>query len=136
VCEEWWDGDEVFTDPDLPTLRRTLPLDEDLTVVIMPINYFDEPAILGNGVAFRDLLSDLDDAVAEWHPDDLSSTSELLNGSDPGFPFEIAVYRNGEPAAVAYRGPGGSLLTTWFWHVIEIRNGHPVLYIHAGITAG
>jgi hypothetical protein len=138
VCLDFWVGDEVFTDPDLPTLRRTLPLDEDLTVVIMPINSFDEPAILGNGVAFRDLLSDLDDAVAEWHPDDLwSSSSELLNGTDPDFPFEIAVYRSGEPAAVGYRGPGGSLLVTRdFWHGLEIRNGRPVLYVDGGATAG
>ena len=138
VCLEFWVGDEVFTDPDLPTLRRTLPLDEDLTVVIMPISRLSEAAIVGDGVAFRDLLSDLDDAVAEWHPDDLwSSSSELLNGTDPDFPFEIAVYRSGEPAAVGYRGPGGSLLVTWdFWHGLEIRDRRPVLYVDAGATAG
>jgi hypothetical protein len=142
VCLEEWEGDAVFTDPDLPTLRRTLPFDEDLTVVIMPIPSVYEPAIVGNGIAFRDLLSDLHTAVAEeWHFGgyfvEYPSPELRALTSDPEFPFGIgpALYPN-DPGTGGYRGPGGSLLTWYFWHVLEIRNGRPVLYVDAGLIAG
>jgi len=133
----------VVTDPDLPTLQRTLPLDADLTVVIRPISR--EPAmIVGDGIAFRDLLSDLHDAVAEWMAEFeaslfLENPSPELRAltADPEFPFGIggALY-DGDPGTGGYRGPGGSLLTWDFWLVLEIRDGLPVLYIDAGTVAG
>ncbi len=137
MCEEFWVGEDgVVIDPDLPTLSRTLPFDEDLTVVIRPLSRLDV-AIVGDGVAFGDLLSDLHDAVGEWPIDLWSSPEFRALTSDPEFPFGMETMFASDTGTLGYRGPGGSLLITWsFWHVLEIRNGRPVLYIHAGIFAG
>ena len=140
VCPEWWTNDEVFADPELPGLRRTLRFDEDLTVVIMPL-FGESPAIVGGGIAFRDLRADLTDAIDEWNVD----VDEALGWptewgditADPSSPFGIAVWPGDEDGPLGYRGPGGSYLTLdYWWHVLEIRNGRPVLYVHAGLFAG
>ena len=93
-------------------------------------------------LTYEILLSDLHNAVGQWFIDGLfvyDPPPEVRAAltSDPEFPFGIgeALYA-GDPGTGGYRGPGGSLLTWDFWHGLEIRNGHPVLYIHAGAIAG
>lgn len=133
MCPEWWVDDEVTTLPDGPFLERTLKFDRATTVVIMPI--FGENAIVGDGDAFGRLLADFNDAIDRW----IQPGIELREHSgDPAFPFGEVPYPD-EPdyGEVGYRGPGGAQLT-WFggWIALEIRDGRPVLYIHAGLIAG
>jgi hypothetical protein len=144
LCPEWWDEDNVVVDPDEPTLERRLSLDEGLMVVIKPVLQADDTAIVGDGIAYADLREILADAVATlpadsdlWSfPDDLEPLLE-----DPDYPFGPIMLDGTESGAVGFRGPGGALLSwasygSWWWHVLEIRDGEPILYIHAGIIAG
>ncbi|MDH3684422.1 MAG: hypothetical protein OEV40_31260 [Acidimicrobiia bacterium] len=139
LCPDYWVGDEVTIDPDAPLIRRQLFFDEDLTVVIMPI--FDESPLVGDGIAFRSLLADLDEAISDWAGDDEFAWPDELQDrtADPDFPFGVTSWpNNGGEGPIGYRGPGGSHLTppdTW-WTALEIRNAKPVLYIHAGLVAG
>jgi hypothetical protein len=133
LCPEWWVGDEVTGYPDEPTLNLTLDLDEELTVVIMPI--ITQRPIVGDGTVFDELLADLNSSVDTW----VRPGVELRERSDdPSFPFGD-VYWPGEPewGELGYRGPGGAHLT-WFgnWLALEMRDGRPILYIHAGLIAG
>ena len=107
ICPDWWVGDEVITDPEQPVLRRKLPFDETVTVVIMPIAA--DAAVVGDGTAFGRLLADLGPGV------------EGPDGYRP-----------------AYHAPGGGHLTdpSNGWTALEIRDGRPILYIHAGLIAG
>jgi hypothetical protein len=133
VCPEWWVDDEVTTLPDGPFLDKTLIFDGETAVVIMPI--FGEAAIVGDGLAFGRLLADVNEAVRTWAQPgiDLRDRSR-----DPGFPFgQIPWPGEAQDGELGYRGPGGAHLT-WFggWMALEIRNGNPILYIHAGLIAG
>jgi hypothetical protein len=133
LCPEWWVGDEVTVDRETPGIERTLPFDDELTVVIMPI--FGDYSIVGGGNAFEELLDDLNRATeTSLEPDvDLDTLSE-----DPAFPFgRIPWPGETENTEFGYRGPGGAHLA-WFggWLALEIRDGVPILYIHAGLIAG
>jgi hypothetical protein len=139
LCPDYWVGDEVATNEGAPLIRRQLAFDEDLTVVIMPI--FDEAPLVGDGIAFRSLLADVNEATSSWVEDgDGVWPPELgSQASDPGFPFGLTTWPNsGEQGPVGYRGPGGSHLTrplSWFM-VLEIREAKPILYVHAGLIGG
>jgi hypothetical protein len=148
-CPEWWTGDEVTTDPDVPPLVRSLPLNRDLTVVVLPI--FSTTPIVGDGQAFRELLTDVAAAIDMWiiDPDTAVSWDELVRlGADPEFPFGTPSSSDDDDAwPVGYRGPGGTHLTYTYaydaelthplgWTALEIRDGRPILYVHAGIVAG
>ena len=133
MCPEWWVDDEVTTLPDGPFLDRALEFDHVMTAVIMPI--FGEYAIVGDGDAFGRLLADFNDEIDRW----IQPGIELREHSgDPAFPFGEVPYPE-EPnyGQMGYRGPGGAHLT-WFggWMALEIRDGRPILYIHAGLIAG
>ena len=143
-CAPWWTGGEVITDPDAPTLQRSIPFDRDLTVVILPI--MSDTAIVGDGYALRVLLDDLNAAIeTSFFP--AVSWDELTDlSTDPEFPFG-GPYDRGLVGGdvLGYRGPGGVHLTpntygdqTRFpgWTSLEIRGGFPILYIHAGIIGG
>lgn len=143
-CAPWWTGGEVTTDPDAPTLQRSIPFDRDLTVAILPI--MSDTAIVGDGYALRVLLDDLNAAIeASFFPavswDEITQLSK-----DPTFPFG-GPYGHGLAGGdeFGYRGPGGVHLTPYTysdqthlpgWTALEIRGGRPILYIHAGIIAG
>lgn len=131
LCPEWWVGDEVTVDWETPSIERTLPFNDDLTVVIAPI--LEDYSIVGDGDAFRELLDDLNMASDIWlQPGaDLDAPSE-----DPAFPFGRMIPW-AEAGEFGYRGPGGAHLT-WFggWLALELRDGSPILYIHAGLVAG
>lgn len=141
LCPEWWIGDEVTVDPDQPTLQRRLAFDEALTVVIMPI--LAESPIVGNGVAFKSMLSDMQVSDTEWI--EVPPSEEYWNEfreltEDPAFPFGYMPWPdsgNEFEGPVGYRGPGGTYLT-WDhgWLALEMRDGQPVLHIHAGLIAG
>lgn len=138
LCPDYWVGDEVTSDPTQPILNRTLTFNENLTVVIMPI--FSESPIVGDGVAIRELLAELNAAVDTWIPEEADAHYwDEFNArtSDPEFPFGIAPWPGTDYWELGYRGPGGSPLT-WFgwWTALEIRDGSPILYIHAGLVAG
>ena len=133
MCPEWWVDDEVTTLPDGPFLDQTLEFDRGTAVVIMPI--FGDYAIVGDGDAFGRLLADFNEAIDTW----IRPGIELREHTgDPSFPFGEVPYP-GEPdfAELGYRGPGGAHLT-WFggWMALEVRDGQPILYIHAGLIAG
>jgi hypothetical protein len=146
LCPDIWVGDEVETDPDEERLRRRLSFDQNLTVVIMPIPQPDEVPVVGNGDAYQELLRDLDESIDMLQTEDANFglfPEELKEStSDPDFPFGPILLRGGEIGGFGYRGPGGALLSWWsghghgWWHVLEIRDGQPILYLHAGIIAG
>lgn len=133
LCPEWWAGG-VIEDPS-SLLERDLPLDDDLTVVIMPV--LSDIPLVGDGTALRDLLDDMNGSLAEHWP--IPEMEELLLlAEDPHYPFGVPRSDVGEEGwPVSYRGPGGTYLT-WFggWMALEMRNGLPILYIHAGLVAG
>ena len=144
VCPDWWTGGEVMTDPDAPTLQRSIPFDRDLTVVILPM--MSDTTIVGDGYALRVILDDFNAAIeASFFP--AVSWDELRDlSTDPEFPFG-GPYDRGLAGGddQGYRGPGGVHLTPYTssdrtglpgWAVLEIRGGRPILYIHAGIIAG
>jgi hypothetical protein len=137
-CAPWWTGGEVTSDPDAPTLQRSIPFDHALTVVILPIA--SDTPIVGDGRALEALHNDLTTAIDAWL---VGSTYDKLTqlSKDPAFPF-------GSPDGQGlehewYRGPGGVHLTPYGdqvtlpgWTALEVRNGRPILYIDAGIIAG
>jgi hypothetical protein len=131
VCPEWWTGGEVFVDGD--TIERRLELNQATTTVVLSIGA--AAPIIGNGAAFSRLRGALDDAASRHGIEDGSESSWNLvieQSSDPDFPFVVT-----DDGAIGFRGPGGVELTTWeWWYVLEISNGRPVLYAHAGIVAG
>jgi hypothetical protein len=139
LCPDHWVGNEVTVDPGAPLIQRQLVFDEDLTVVLRPI--FDDPILVGDGIAFKDLLADLNDAISQVDGDDdltwPDQPQEAMD--DPAHPFGPSMWPNtGELGPIGYRGPAGSYLTppeTW-WTVLEITQAKPVLYIHAGMIAG
>jgi hypothetical protein len=140
MCPEWWTGDEVTTDPAAPTLTRTNPLDRTVTVVILPI--LSDRAIIGDGHALEALLEDLNESIETWWSD--TPWDELIALSeDQMFPFG-GVQLDGENIyELGYRGPGGAYLTPYGdrttlpgWTALEVRDGRPILYLHAGIIAG
>ncbi len=141
LCPEWWVGDEVTYDSEGESLLVSLPLDSGLTVVILPI--FTDLAIVGDGGAFRELLTDLNRSVDEWIdvPGD-NAYGEQLRGlmDDPDFPFGLMPWPDGDDrfdGPMGYRGPGGALLTfDYAWLALEFRDGKPILYVHAGLVAG
>jgi len=139
LCPEWWIGDEVIEETD-EALRRTFPFDQTTTVVVVPI--FGEQAYVADGRAFGAMLTDMREAVATQVGGDQNGWPDQLSGEadDPSFPFGPVVWPDGEVLAglVAYRGPGGAQLywpLSWFT-ALEIRDGQPRLYIHAGLIAG
>lgn len=147
LCAEWWVGDEVSSDPLEERLLRRIDFEEDLTVVIAPIAQGDDAVLVGDGVAYRDLLGGLQDAIEQYvgedqfdgwanDPDWIDAVSQ-----DPGFPFGPVLFEGDEIGYWGFRGPGGSMLSwsagdNWWWHVLEVREGKPILYVHAGIIAG
>jgi hypothetical protein len=147
LCAEWWVGDEVSSDPLEERLLRRIDFDEDLTVVVAPIAQPNESVLVGDGVAYRDLLDGIGNAIEQnveeepldgWRgdPDWVDAVSQ-----NPSFPFGPVLYEGDEIGYWGYRGPGRAMLSwstgeNWWWHVLEIRDGEPVLYIHAGIIAG
>jgi hypothetical protein len=138
LCPEWWVGDEVTVDPEQPALLRTIPLDERVVAVIMP--FFGEGPLVGDGAALEALLADIDAAVDTWLPDvEADWPSDVLDhASDPSYPFGVP--ESPDPTGqwpIGYRGPGGDHLTRppW-WAVLEMRDGEPILYFHAGLIAG
>jgi hypothetical protein len=138
ICPYFWVGDEVVINPEEPPLRRSFPFDDTTTVVITPI--FSDVAIVGDGNAFGDLNTDLRRAIAERAAGDELDWDALRDrGADPDFPFGALAWPGGTtPGPIGYRGPGGSHLTppaAW-WMTLELRDGRPFLYIHAGIVAG
>ncbi len=161
-CAPGWPADGVGDDP-ATAVPRTLPLDDRATVVIFPITESLEPsatptAVIGSGTAFAELLGNLDAAYAEWVVKPIEkgrSLPEIVGdivtlANDPSFPFGPEPYTG----AIAYRGPLGSALLAdptripaeqWpsgkgglygWWLTLEIRDGAPVLYVHAGLIAG
>ena len=142
MCPAWWTGGEVTTEPDAPTLRRSIPCDRDLTVVILPM--MSDTTIVGDGYALRALLDDLNAAIeTSFFP--AVSWDELTQlATDPKFPFG-GPYGRGLAGGddLGYRGPGGVHLTPYSgqaslpgWTALELRGGRPILYLHAGIIAG
>ena len=140
LCPPWWTGNEVTTDPDSPPLTRTAPLDGAVTVVILPM--LSDRAIIGDGHALEALLDDLNESLETWWSstswDELEALSE-----DPMFPFGSVIYEGEITYEYGYRGPGGAHLTPYGdrttlpgWTALEVRNGRPILYLHAGIVAG
>lgn len=140
ICPDWWTGDEVVVDPDQQSLERRFSFDETTMVVVTP--FFAEGSIVSDGTAFAETLADLHQAIADYargdgylYPDDLSDRT-----NDPAFPFGAPVWPDGAGRGpLGYRGPGGSYLTnppSGWWMALEIRDGRPVLYIHAGLIAG
>ncbi len=133
LCPEWWIGDEVYADFEGQKLIRNVPLSAELTVVIEPI--FGEGTIVGDGVAFGELITDMNESVDTW----VDSEADLVAMSDnPVFPFGVGSGSGStEQWPIGYRAPGGTHLT-WEpgWLALEIRNGRPILYIHAGLVAG
>lgn len=138
---EGFTGDEVYVDPKGSPLQRMLRFDDDLTVVIKGVR--DATPIVGDGVAYAALLADLTDSMDESAV--ASSTLEIPEDradweariANPDFPFGVVI--PGGIPILAYRGPGGALLTLpgvpWFY-TLEIRDGRPVLYVVAGRIAG
>jgi hypothetical protein len=128
LCPDYWVGNEVTVDPNAPLLQRFAALDEHLTVVIVPIT--NEPVIVGDGIAFDGLLTDINQAVASRPISDDQA-------EDPASAFGYMPAGTAGGGEFGYRGPGGTYLT-WFggWMALEIRDGSPILYIHAGLTAG
>ena len=141
LCPEWWTGDEVTIDPDETPLLRSLVFDSDLTVVIMPI--FTESPIVGDGRAYADLIDDiresrapLGDPEEDWDAFFAAVREEI---ADPDSPIGVpASPYSTEEWPIGYKGPGNAYLTIEYppWMVLEIRDGLPALYIHAGIVAG
>lgn len=133
LCPEWW-TDGVIEDPS-SLLERVLSFDEDLTVVVMPV--LSEISLVGDGNAFSDLLGDMHGSLEEHWP--IPEMEELLLlAEDPDYPFGVPRSELGEEGwPVTYRGPAGTYLT-WGggWMALEIRDGLPILYIHAGLVAG
>jgi hypothetical protein len=141
LCPEWWTGDEVTIDPDEVPLLRSLPFDSDLRVTIMPI--FGETPIIGSGHAYADLIDDiresrapLGDPEEDWDAFFAAVRKEI---ADPDSPFGIPASPDSTAEwPLGYKGPGDAYLTFEYppWMVLEIRDGLPVLYIHAGLVAG
>lgn len=137
ICPDYWVGDEVAVDPDQPSLRRLFSFNETTTIVITTI--FGEGAIVGDGTAFGELLGDLRQAIAAHAGGDLDWSDPGDFAAEPDSPFGVVAWPDGTtPGPVGYRGPGGSYLTppAGWWTALEIRDGRPILYIHAGIVAG
>lgn len=138
LCPEWWTGDEVTIDPADPGLDRTLAHDANLTVVILPI--FGKDPVVGDGAALRALLAARDADVAYWldDPDTALPWAELeARAGDPDFAFGLAFWPGTTEGLVGYRGPGGTIITwDYWWLALEIRDGAPILYAHAGLVAG
>lgn len=155
----------VAADP-ATVVIRDLALDDDLTVVIWALDESivagrQPAALVGSGTAFAELLDGGIDAafrswvlepVAEGVPVDTVIEGILAKGADDEFPFGPDPATN----SICYRGPldsfllanpawlagsddpwppGGNGLYDW-WTTLEIRDGEPVLYIHANLVAG
>jgi hypothetical protein len=129
-----WIGAGGLIDDTAPTMQRTLPLDENLTVVLRPMEWADASpeALVGDGRAFRHLLADLHDSYLIWFADcdEFSGEEMAALTADPNYPFL-------DPPGV-YRGPDRSLISPGirWWFALEIRAGEPILYLHAGFIAG
>lgn len=140
MCPDWWVGDEVMVDPAQPALQRRLSFDETTTVVIEP--FFGDGPIVGDGRAYAEMLADLNRAITEHGRADGYLYQEDLGDrtDDPAFPFGVPVWPDGSGSGpLGYRGPGGSYLTApplGWWMALEIRDGRPIFYIHAGLIAG
>ena len=143
TCPEWWTEENVFVDYDAEPLERLITFDRGLRVVVMPIN--SDVPLVGNGIVFREMLDDLDFSMETWirSPETGVSWEEMKElSADPAFPFGDPT-SGSEGYPIGYRGPGGAHLTyaddpayLLGWTVMEIRNGEPILYIHAGLIAG
>jgi hypothetical protein len=136
-CLDIWSDDVVVADADREIVRTLTP-DDELTVVLMPVE--GSTAVAGHGVALRDLLGELHAARSE-HAADLDAYAEdgvFPAGDDPSFPFGLGVpLQVPQQRVLAFRGPGGThLVIRPWWTVLEIRGGQPILYAHAGIWAG
>lgn len=141
LCLPDWAENDVSSDPNAPTAVVDVPLDAETMVVVSPI--FSEAALVGNGAAFSELIDDiavslapLGDPVEDWEE---ISESIQSSASDPDFPFGIAPSPDStDDWPLGYRGPGGTYLTIAGnpWMTLEIRDGVPILYIHAGLVAG
>jgi hypothetical protein len=134
LCPDWWVGEEGYVDREQEVMERTISLDEDLTVVIAPV--LGENELVGDGAAYAELRADIDQAVEALVPkdeDEYESFEERL--SDPEFPFGFSDPELGY--LIIYRGPAGRQLTygQW-WAALEIKDGEPIIYLHAGLIAG
>lgn len=151
---------DVYADPD-HAVTRTIALDQNLTVVLLPIPHTldgTRKALEGNGTALAMLLRRIDAAagcvipafeagidpeIAWAEVDDVVSPFSHL----PTDEFDAAW----AGSVIAYRGPEKSHLVLelrrlfdyfeppWMygeWFVLEITDGHPILYIEAGQIAG
>jgi hypothetical protein len=144
MCPDWWTEENVTIDLEATALERILRSSPDLTVVILPIT--SEVPIVGNGQAFRTLLDDVDGAIEYWinSPETSVPWAQMQElATDPDFPFGFPDTADEFGYPIGFRGPGGALLTyaddpsyLFGWPVMEIRDGKPILYIHAGIIAG
>jgi hypothetical protein len=141
ACDEYPDlcssdpvDGEVVVDEGAPTQQREVALDENLTVVIVPLRFDESPGggdLVGDGIAFGLLLTDLNRALtADWNPDHPRE--------DPDSPFGLLPYPGEtEEGIYGYRGPGGThLIPQGGWTALEIRDGMPILYIAANQFAG
>ena len=131
-------------------------LDESIVVGRKPV------ALVGSGTAFAELLDrGIDPAFTRWVLEPRAggvAVEDIIDGiltkgaADADFPF------GPDPATntICYRGPLGSFLLAnpawlmeqddpWppgrnglydWWTTLEIRDGAPVLYIHANLVAG
>ncbi|MEA1902624.1 MAG: hypothetical protein U9N56_03770 [Actinomycetota bacterium] len=144
MCPEWWTDENVTTDFDAEPLERMITFERDLTVVILPIA--SDMPIVGNGIVLRELMDDVDLAIETWirNPDTAVSWDEMRElAADPSFPFGLPNELSMEQLPIGFRGPGDAHLTYFDdpayllgWTAMEIREGKPILYIHAGMIAG
>jgi hypothetical protein len=137
----------VSSDPEAEQLVRSVALDENLTVVILPI--LDETPIVGDGYALGSLLADIESVRDEFdgYWETLTVDEWRDRSADPGFPFGLADPSSSHVQGLTgYRGPGGTdLMMPWseetlvgssWWPAVEVRDGQPILYLHAGLFAG
>lgn len=144
MCPDWWTEKNVTIDLEATPLERILSYSPDLTVVILPIA--SEAPIVGNGQTFRTLLDDVDGAIEHWinSPETSVPWAQMQElAADPSFPFGSPDTIDEGTYPIGFRGPGGALLTyagdpsyLFGWSVMEIRDGKPILYIHAGNITG
>ncbi len=84
------------------------------------------------------MIADIGAAAEQWiHTTDVDWEALTERARDPAFPFGTTTFGGEETGLLSYRGPAGSSLTwdSW-WFSLEIRDGRPILYVHAGLIAG
>jgi len=139
-------------------LSRTIPLDNQLTVRLMGIQF--DPAIAtdipqgieGDGTAFSTLLADSGAAFEKWIRPELDAGSSyedittmiVEHAGDESFPFVVSRCCGDDWGPAAYRGPHGIELIAWLYEPndflgpsqLVVHNGKPILIMDAGRFAG